>query len=464
MSTENIRKELAEELKKRLSSESNTLIRKSLQEASRPQVIYLENLNFLEETTNSISGMPKFKATVADLKTARNIAKKYQDAFKTSPAYNIAYGKLEADRPDILEDINKGIAFLIKNFYAADIVKNQIITTILEDKVSASGVSLYGVKRLAKLQSKSDRGHGGDKGLAVATVSIASAAEALGEEVTLNEDFQKSLTKYLTKEFRLLNIDVRNVELIKQVIVNYSQTIRGGQVISEYVPTILYQDWYTNRVADRTIESNIKRIVSKFFIEVAPTFVDQRGSFTHREVSHAALLNEINRVLKNSKSLKVDKIVGDKAILNKRKSAASSVTKDSPLKVTQVKGKSVPLPRLRSVEERKAPPSKIDLRTLIPKFNALLPPVVKKNMVFPSLRNRTGRFAQSTRVVDITQTPKGFPSIAYTYQKSPYQVFEPGRGRLPWADEDRDPRRIIEKSIREIAVGIMDQRFYMRRV
>ena len=85
-------------------------------------------------------------------------------------------------------------------------------------------------------------------------------------------------------------------------------------------------------------------------------------------------------------------------------------------------------------------------------------------MQSPQLQNRTGRFAQSVQVTDIVQTPKGFPSIGYTYQKSPYGVFEDGAGAAPWANGERDPRDLIDKSIREIAAQFAIGRFYTRRV
>lgn len=97
-------------------------------------------------------------------------------------------------------------------------------------------------------------------------------------------------------------------------------------------------------------------------------------------------------------------------------------------------------------------------------LNKELPTTVRKNMGPPSLENRTGRFADSIEVVDITQTQKGFPSIGYTYQKDPYQVFEDGTGQPPWANGNRDPRSIIDKSIREIAAQFAIGRFYTRRL
>ena len=82
----------------------------------------------------------------------------------------------------------------------------------------------------------------------------------------------------------------------------------------------------------------------------------------------------------------------------------------------------------------------------------------------PALVNRTGRFANSVRLTDIIQTPRGYPSFGYTYQKDPYEVFEMGaQGSAPWATPDRDPRFLIDKSIREIAAQFAIGRFYTRR-
>ena len=98
---------------------------------------------------------------------------------------------------------------------------------------------------------------------------------------------------------------------------------------------------------------------------------------------------------------------------------------------------------------------------MIAMFNRQLPQVVAKNMISPALQNQTGRFAASVRVTDITTTPKGFPSIGYTYDKFPYQTFETGYAQ---GDPLRDPRNLIQGSIREIAAQLAMSRFFMRRV
>ena len=82
----------------------------------------------------------------------------------------------------------------------------------------------------------------------------------------------------------------------------------------------------------------------------------------------------------------------------------------------------------------------------------------------PGLENRTGRFAGSVRVTDVSRTPQGFPSVGYSYEKNPYQVFEMGRGDPRWATPDRDPRKLIDASMREIAAQLAIGRFYTRRI
>lgn len=110
----------------------------------------------------------------------------------------------------------------------------------------------------------------------------------------------------------------------------------------------------------------------------------------------------------------------------------------------------------KNVKEQNISP--ISLLTII---NNKLPDTVAKNMVFPRLQYQTGRFANSVRAVDVQTTKQGFPSIGFTYQKFPYQTFEPGFAQ---GNSDRDPRKLIDASIREIATKLVVGRLYTRRV
>lgn len=108
--------------------------------------------------------------------------------------------------------------------------------------------------------------------------------------------------------------------------------------------------------------------------------------------------------------------------------------------------------------ERKSP---VNLIALI---NAKLPEEIRSRMNSPALVWRTGRFANSVQAIKQNATRNQGTSIEYTYQRSPYQVFERTLGRAPWNTPERDPRDLIDASIRSIAAGIMQGRFYTRRV
>lgn len=115
----------------------------------------------------------------------------------------------------------------------------------------------------------------------------------------------------------------------------------------------------------------------------------------------------------------------------------------------------------RSVPRAKPKEAQFNQAALLALFNARLPTAIINNMGDPALNNRTGRFAASVRVIDIFQTPKGFPSIGYTYRKSPYSTFEQGgkQGSI-----ELDPRRLIDKTIREIAAEQAMGRLFTRRL
>ena len=99
--------------------------------------------------------------------------------------------------------------------------------------------------------------------------------------------------------------------------------------------------------------------------------------------------------------------------------------------------------------------------TLLPLLNSRINEQVAKNMGDPRLNYRTGTFASSVRITDVSQTRLGYPSVGYTYQKYPYQTYEVGFKR---GSKDRDPRSLIDVSIREIAAQLAVGRLYTRRV
>lgn len=196
-------------------------------------------------------------------------------------------------------------------------------------------------------------------------------------------------------------------------------------------------------------------------LDTSENFVNRPGSDSRIVIEKKKIKNRFVSKIKNNKRVKKpekEKINYSKGKdtlkIKKRKSVV--INKEVPIGALSVKSY-----RGKATKKEEPYQSLIGLQTLI---NAKLPGTVKKNMVSPALQNRTGRFAESVRVEEIRETKKGFPSIGYTYQKNPYQIFEQGAGKTPWANSDRDPRKLIDSSIREIAIGLIEGRFFTRRM
>lgn len=146
------------------------------------------------------------------------------------------------------------------------------------------------------------------------------------------------------------------------------------------------------------------------------------------------------------------------------KSSKAPVQLPIKTKVTNVASKGMKAAKsIPAGRQTKGRQSTFNITTLIGILNAKLPDTVAGNMGPPRLENRTGRFANSVRVLDVTQTRAGFPSIGYTYQRQPYGVFEATSGSR-FSSSERDPRTLIDASIREIAAQYALGRLYTRRV
>jgi len=145
-----------------------------------------------------------------------------------------------------------------------------------------------------------------------------------------------------------------------------------------------------------------------------------------------------------------------------KRSKGKAPIKSAKAKATAVAFKDTDKTKLAPQQTRAQKGASSNPLALIKVVNSRLPEVVRKNMQEPALVNRSGKFAESVRVTDVIQTPRGYPSFGYTYQKDPYEVFEMGQGDPRWATPGRDPRAVIDKSIREIAAEFAIGRFYTR--
>jgi hypothetical protein len=94
----------------------------------------------------------------------------------------------------------------------------------------------------------------------------------------------------------------------------------------------------------------------------------------------------------------------------------------------------------------------LDLLSIQNIINNGLSEVIKRNMGDGSRKDilnlRTGRFADSAKVIRMTESRQGAITAFYTYMKNPYATFSTGgRQQFP---RTRDPKLLVTKSIREL--------------
>lgn len=149
----------------------------------------------------------------------------------------------------------------------------------------------------------------------------------------------------------------------------------------------------------------------------------------------------------------------DKSSASKRITGSNTIIK---------KKDSIGKPKSSGIKDVSAPveetPNKMkDWNKILPILNAKLPPKVIANMKYPALVNRTGTFANSAEIVGVEQTKEGYPSFVFKYERDPYDVFDRTIGRSPWNTPARDPRSLVDKSVRDLVKEMAIGRFFTRR-
>lgn len=328
--------------------------------------------------------------------------------------------------------------FIVTSFnYSINAVKNTMLTYF-----TSKGLLTDNEKK--ELSKNVHKGHG-MKGAAVSQVEISNAMTTIPLEY--KDELRDSFGSFAKKADIPKNIQV---EIDKLFVIHKQIVSPDGKLKDDYVSSVAFQLGKENIGKDAAFEKSVKKAFKDFADDYAKNLLNEEGSSTLKQ--------------------KITKVTLDK-FASKQFITVTSKDKNVSLKTkhkTVNKGKKQKVGKAR-VSQAEKTPRKVRFGAgassaplaMIQAFNAKLPSKIAKNMGSPALNYRTGRFASSVRVVDAVLTPQGFPSFGYTYQKNPYQTFEPG---YAMGSVDRDPRKLIDRTMREIAVEFAVGRFYTRRV
>jgi hypothetical protein len=345
--------------------------------------------------------------------------------------------------------------YAVYNYNTVAVIKRDVGT--LFNKLTSKDSSLV-TGRIDKGAKASDAqgthvGHG-DFGHAVSTTKVLAAESAMMTKTMQRKysadpaykKIQSKVAAYKEKMGMDLTVD------------HYQELTARGKLSKKYT-AILSSQQSSENMSDAEKERRAINSLKKGLKEEYEYLLNMKGSDSLFEAIESVVVMEN---LTTGKKVRRTKGAAPKKKSKSKATSTQSKKKTVTRKAVVLSGAGAVAPKRRAQKQRQSI-SSAPLK-LLGILNQKLPETVRKNMNSPALVNQTGRFADSVKVVDINQTPKGFPSVGYTYQKNPYEVFEDGNGSAPWANGNRDPRQLIDKSIREIAVQFAIGRFYTRRL
>ena len=260
-----------------------------------------------------------------------------------------------------------------------------------------------------------------------------------------SEEYDNLVEKYgdVTAEYKIEKIKGKKQIRYKEKVLLYLDRASKNFAGSEH------NDW-------KKVRPKLEKALTDWL--VGQKLGDLEGSVSPREDYRREAVSEVLNKFKTVKKAKI-----------KRKTA-QPVKKTKRYRPRKEKGKNISSSKVVAAQiakdkrkSRQENAGGVNSMQMLGILNEKLPETVRQNMKDPGLINRTGRFANSVRITEMGTTPKGFPSIGYTYDRDNYGQYETSSGSR-FSDPNRDPRVVIDRSIREIAAGLAIGRFFTRRV
>lgn len=318
----------------------------------------------------------------------------------------------------------------------------------LDNKISGKTLDIK--KESTRFNFEQEVGHGFGKGMASSGYAAGRATGKLQQIAAKNRIVKDVLEKDEIKS-RLFKLNRKF-----GVNLEHAWKLADNDFAKDFVLVLTTQDKTTNRVEGQD-EKQLLADLQKLFEEIV---LDVKSSPSLREVFEEQIFSyfEGNKHLKVSGKKSKSRFSG--------KNDAKKSTKITTNEITPVitGGVKIQASKVRRQSKRTRNPKPVSPLGLLMLLNKKLPQKIQQKMGLPGLVNRTGRFASSVQAVNVTDDSQGIPSIAYTYQKNPYQIFETSTGQRPWSTLERDPRTLIDESIRELAAEMALGRFTTRRV
>jgi len=300
--------------------------------------------------------------------------------------------------------------------------------------------------------SGSHVGHG-EFGSAVSTTKVFAAESVMQTKTSKtkysNTQAYKNISNHIVEYKRNMGVSLSTE--------HFQEVSARGSLTKKYTP-ILSEQKSIDNLSEAIGEKEALRVLTESVRDEYLFLLDQEGSDTLLEAIEATTLHNLTK----SKKVKYKGTAKPRAIVKskgKSKAVKGKITTKQKVAIASGAG-AIEAKATKSGASSRVVNKSFSQVQLYAALNARINAVVAKNMDLPGLQYQTGRFASGVRITDVSKTPQGFPSIGYTYQLYPYQTFEPG---FKQGSPDRDPRKLIDRSIREIAAQMITGRLYTRR-
>jgi len=302
-----------------------------------------------------------------------------------------------------------------------------------------------------------DLGHGdyGDPSSAVGVTRTQQAAAKSGIELPAEDKpkFQKLYSDYE----QALGITIDHEQMFDD----------QGNFNKEYITIISLQHVELNKAEGKDLESDA--LIA--FKAEAQRLLDSESSFKMRDAIERVIISALTRFSVKEKNVRYRGVRPRRKI--KEKAKAKTAYNKGKYKLRDelriMRDTAVSLNIAKSIKaERKTKnkAQKVTTSNVPSLLNKNLGQTIRDNMGSPGLENQTGNFASSVRVLkEVIGKGRTLSTIQYTYDADPYSVFEMSeRGDKRWATKARDPRLLIEKSVREVAAQHAIGKFKLQRL
>lgn len=303
------------------------------------------------------------------------------------------------------------------------------------------------------------------------TGHMGKSSAEIGIDIQLREmvnggTFAKTKNREITEKDNPLIIKMLTQELLDAVVV---EVIEGGEdsLDKEINVRVSPQPSWLNRIQGATVEKADKKIKIQ---NLVGKIVEGIKEQVNENLAKDKKIDWTKEETSPTTMQRIDTIL-DKAIDGISSKTDKPKTSKIPVKIktpkVNIKSKKVKLPKTKiKLPTTKAELSAFRLQDPRGRFtslvnvqgliNALIRTQVARNMKPPALQYRTGRFSNSVNVTNLKFTREGNLTAFYTYMKYPYQTFERGYRQ---GNQYRDPRLLIDKSIREVAATYVHAKF-----